>query len=77
MSWATLSAPDANGGTSAVVTHDENPHDIANDAKQEMIGEALQVHAAEITRANREGFRPLGGLLHQRDLALQSAHNIP
>jgi hypothetical protein len=28
-----------------------------------MIGKALQVHAAEITFANREGFRPLGSLL--------------
>jgi hypothetical protein len=47
-----------------VVAHDENPHDIANHTKQEIIGEALQIHAAKITLSNREGFRPLGGLLH-------------
>jgi hypothetical protein len=61
---ATLSAPKANSGTSPVVAHDQNSHDIANDTKQKMIRKALQVHAAEITLANREGFRPLGGLLH-------------
>jgi hypothetical protein len=54
---ATLSAPGADGGTSPVMAHDQNPHDIANDTKQKMIREALQVHAAEITLANREGFR--------------------
>jgi hypothetical protein len=47
-----------------VVADHENPCDIANDAKQEMIREALQVHAAEITLANGERFRPLSGLLH-------------
>ena len=61
--WATLSAPDANSGTSRVVAHDENPHDIANNAKQKMIRESLQVHTPEIALANSEGFRPLGGLL--------------
>jgi hypothetical protein len=62
--WALLSALDTDSGTSPVMAHDENPHDIANDTKQKMIGEALQVHAAEITLADHEGFRPLGGLLH-------------
>ena len=47
-----------------MVSHDENSHDIANNTKQEVIREALQVHAAEITLANSEGFRPLGSLLH-------------
>jgi hypothetical protein len=47
-----------------MVAHDENSHDIANNTKQEMIGEALQIHPAEITLANSEGFRPLGSLLH-------------
>ena len=47
-----------------MVAHDENSHDIANNTKQEVIGEALQIHVAEITLANRERFRPLGGLLH-------------
>ena len=47
-----------------MVSHDKNSHDIANDTKQEMIGEALQVHAAEITVANREGFRSFRRLLH-------------
>jgi hypothetical protein len=41
-------------GTSPVVAHDENPHDIASDTKQEMIRESLQAHAAKITLANRE-----------------------
>ena len=36
---------------------------IADDTKQKMTREALQVHAADITLANREGFRSLGGLL--------------
>ena len=57
-------APDTKGRTSAVVAHNENQHSITNDTKQEMIREALQVHAAYIALANREGFRPLGGLLH-------------
>ncbi|MEX0802756.1 MAG: hypothetical protein WD688_05495 [Candidatus Binatia bacterium] len=60
----TLSAPDTNGGTSTVVAHNENPDDIANDTKQEMIREALQAHAADIALPNRERFRPLFGLLH-------------
>jgi hypothetical protein len=51
-----LSASNPNGGTSPVMTHNENSHDVADDAKQKMIREGLQVHAAEITLANREGF---------------------
>jgi hypothetical protein len=62
--WAKSSPSDANGRTSAVVAHNENPHDITNDTKQEMIREAVQVYAADIALANREGFRPLGRLLH-------------
>jgi hypothetical protein len=62
--WATLSASNANGGTSPMVAHDENSHDIANNTKQEVIREALQIHAAEIALANGEGFWPLGSLLH-------------
>jgi hypothetical protein len=38
---ATLSAANANGGTSPMVSHDKNSHDIANDTKQEMIRESL------------------------------------
>lgn len=37
--WAPLAAADTNSETSAVVTHDENPDDIADDTKQEMITE--------------------------------------
>jgi hypothetical protein len=59
-----LSARNGKSGTSPMVPHDENSHDIANDTKEEMIRESLQVYAAEVTRANREGFRPLAGLLH-------------
>jgi hypothetical protein len=47
-----------------MVSHDENSHDIANNTKEEMIRESLQVYAAEVTLANREGFRPLAGLLY-------------
>ena len=47
-----------------MVAHDENSHDIANNTKQEVMGEALQIHTAEIMFASSEGFRPLGGLLH-------------
>ena len=61
--WATLSAPDANSGTPSMVAHGENSHDIANNTKQEMIRESLQVHTPEIALANSEGFRPLGRLL--------------
>lgn len=32
--------------------------------KQEMVGKALQVHAAEIMRTNGEGFGPLDSLLN-------------
>ena len=83
----TSPAPDTNGGTSPVMAYDENPHDVANDAKQEMIREALQVLAAKITLANREGFRSLRGLphvmsqlrrkIHGRAPASQSARSIP
>ena len=31
------------------MAHDQNPHDIVSDTKQEMIRESLPVHAAEIT----------------------------
>jgi hypothetical protein len=47
-----------------MVSDDEDSHDTANDTKEEMIRESLQVYAAEVTRANREGFRPLAGLFH-------------
>jgi hypothetical protein len=47
-----------------VVADNENPDDIANDTKQEMIGETLQVHAPDIALPNRERLRPLRGLLH-------------
>jgi hypothetical protein len=70
-----------------MVTHNENPHDITNDTKQEMIREALQVHAAYIALANREEFRPLCSLLHVmsqlgikfigRALASQPARSTP
>jgi hypothetical protein len=32
-----------------MVANDENSHNIANDTKQEMVGESLQIHSAEIT----------------------------
>ena len=59
-----LPAPNGKSGTSPMVSHDEDSHDIANDTNEEMIRESLQVYAAEITVANRERFRPLAGLLH-------------
>jgi hypothetical protein len=61
-----------------MVAHDENPHDIANDTKQEMIRESLQAHAAEITLVNREGFRPLGSLLHvMSQLGVKCVSELP
>jgi len=39
--WMILLAPDTNCGPSAVVAHNEDPNDIANDTKQEMIREPL------------------------------------
>jgi hypothetical protein len=57
--WAISSAPDADGGTSSVDGYDENPHEIANDTKQKMVGKALQnSRAAEVMLADRERFRP-------------------
>jgi hypothetical protein len=47
-----------------MVSHDKNAHDIADSTKQEMVGKALHVHAAEIALANSERLRSLGGLLH-------------
>jgi hypothetical protein len=35
-----------------VVPDNENPDDIADDSKQEMIRKALQVHAADIALTN-------------------------
>jgi hypothetical protein len=49
---------------SAVVAHDENPDNVADDTKQKMIREALQVHPADFALANRKGFRPLHSLVH-------------
>jgi len=46
-----------------MVTHNENTNRISDDTKQEMIREALQVDAADIALANREGFRSLGSLV--------------
>ncbi len=41
------------------MAHDENPHEIANDTKQKMVGKALQnSRAAEVMLADRERFRP-------------------
>jgi hypothetical protein len=64
MGWALSSAPDTNSGTPAVVAHNENSDQIADATKQEMIREALQVHAADIAFANREGFGPIRSLVH-------------
>jgi hypothetical protein len=47
-----------------MVSHDKNSYDIPNNAKQEMIREALQVYAAEITLSDRKGFRSFRRLLH-------------
>jgi hypothetical protein len=46
-----------------MVAHDKNSRGIANDTKQEVIGKALQVHAAKIALAKSEGFRSLRSLL--------------
>src|SRR4029079_7817322 len=61
---ATLLATDANGRKSPIVSHDKNSHDISSNTKQEMIREALQIHAAEITLADRKGFRSFRRPLH-------------
>jgi hypothetical protein len=47
-----------------MVSHDKNSHDISSNTKQEMIREALQIHAAEIMLADRKGFRSFRRLLH-------------
>ena len=58
-----LSAPNANCGASPMVAHDKNSRGIANDTKQEVIGEALQVYAAKIAVPKSERFRSLRSLL--------------
>lgn len=47
-----------------MVAQNENPNNIADDSKTEMVREALQIHTADIALANREGFGPLRGLRH-------------
>ena len=59
------STPDTNDGPSAVMANDENPDSITDDTEQEMIREALQVHAPDIALADREGLRSLRGQLYE------------
>jgi hypothetical protein len=40
-----------------VVAHDKNSYDIPDDTKQKVKRETLQIHAAEITFADRKGLR--------------------
>lgn len=47
-----------------MVANHKNAHGIADNSKQEMIGEALQIDASKVAFANCEGLRPVGGLLH-------------
>jgi hypothetical protein len=66
-----------------MVSHDENSHDIANDTKQKMIWESLQIDTAEIMLANSEGFRPVARniaarrKIRQRAAAAQPARSMP
>ena len=46
------------------MANDENPDSITDDTEQEMIREALQVHAPDIALADREGLRSLRGQLY-------------
>ena len=48
-----------------MMSHNQNPHRIGDDAKQKMVREAMQVDAAKIALADRKraGFRR--GLQHQ------------
>ena len=61
-----------------MVSHDKDSHDIPNDPKQEMIREALQVYAAEITLADRKGLRSFRRLLHViSQLGVKFAGELP
>ena len=50
---------------SGVVTDDQNSHCIAHDAKEKMVGKAMQVHAAKVALANRTRPGSVCGPLHE------------
>jgi hypothetical protein len=37
-------------------TRDKNPHETANDTKQNIVGKARQIHAPEMMPADRERY---------------------
>ena len=47
-----------------MVAHDKNSYDIPDDTKQKVKRETLQIHAAEITFADRKGLRSFRRLVH-------------
>ena len=48
-----------------MMSDDENPHRIANDAKQEMVGETMQVRATKLALANGKRLWALCRLQHE------------
>ena len=44
---------------------DQNPHGVTHDAKEKMVGKAMQIDAAKVTFANRKRLGPGCGLLHE------------
>jgi len=64
MGWAKSSAADTKSWTSAVVADNENAGDIADNPKQKMIWETVQIHTANFALTNRKGLRPLSSLVH-------------
>src|SRR5262249_30181768 len=87
LNWVTSSAPDTKGGTSAVVAHNENPDNIADGTKQEMIrGTVARSRGGDHGRESEKipaSQRPaacnvaIRRKIHQQALSSQSARNTP
>ena len=59
-------ASKAECGTPSEMADDQNPHSIAHDAKEKVVGKALQIDAAKVAHAYRERLGPFRGLLHEQ-----------
>lgn len=44
---------------------DQNPHSVTHDAKEEVVGKALQVDTTKVARADRERLGSFRSLLHE------------
>jgi hypothetical protein len=48
-----------------MMSHDKDPHGIADDAKQKVVGKAMEVHAAKVALTDGKRFGPLCRLQHE------------